>query len=79
MTVASYSFEEAEAVTAAGVTVRIPAGLHLVEERLLVFRVRVGGREVDLTLAEFHRLRSAGRIRAAANPQDPGLLQPCDS
>ena len=68
MTVASYAFDETDAVTAAGVALRIPAGLHQVERRSLVFRVRIGGREVALPLAEFERLRSAGRVKAAADP-----------
>jgi hypothetical protein len=68
MTVASYTFDDSDALTAAGVQVRIPAGVHLVERRLLVFRVRLGEREVDLTLAEFDRLQSTGAVRAVAGP-----------
>lgn len=63
-----YEFDEVDAVTAAGGPVRLPAGVHPVARRSLVFRVRLGGREVDLSLAEFDRLLRAGRIRAL----DPG-------
>ena len=69
MTVASFAFDDCDALTAAGVPVRIPAGVHLVERRSLVFRVRLGGREVDLTLAEFARLQAAGRVRADSESQ----------
>lgn len=68
MTVASYAFDDSDALTAAGVPVRIPAGVHLVERRSLVFRVRLGGREVDLTLAEFDRLQSTGLVTAVSDP-----------
>lgn len=68
MTVDSYAFEDSDALTAAGVRVRIPAGEHLVERRSLVFRVRLGGREVDLTLAEFDRLRSTGLVKVVSDP-----------
>ena len=68
MTVASYAFEEFDTLTAAGVPVRIPAGVHLVERRSLVFRVRLGGREVDLALAEFNRLQSTGLVSAVSDP-----------
>lgn len=71
MTVASYAFDDSDALTAAGVPVRIPAGVYLVERRSLVFRVRLGGREVDLTLAEFDRLRSTGLVTAASDPAAP--------
>lgn len=64
MTEACYEFDEIDAVTSAGGAVRFPAGVHAVARRSLVFRVRLGGREVDLTLAEFDRLLRAGRIRA---------------
>lgn len=64
MTQARYEFDEIDTLTAAGGEVRFPAGVHPVERRSLVFRVRLGGREVDLTLAEFDRLMQAGRIRA---------------
>jgi hypothetical protein len=64
MTPVQYEFDEIDAVTAAGGPVRFPAGVHPVARRSLVFRVRLGGREVDLTRAEFDRLLRAGRIRA---------------
>ena len=64
MTQARYEFDEIDAVTSAGGAVRFPAGVHPIARRSLVFRVRIGGREVDLTLAEFDRLLRAGRIRA---------------
>jgi len=64
MTVASHYFDEFDAVTAAGGSVRSPAGVRPAEWRSLVFRVRFGGRDVDLTLAEFDRLLQAGRVRA---------------
>lgn len=64
MTEARYEFDEIDAVTSAGGAVRFPAGVHAVVRRSLVFRVRLGGRDVDLTLAEFDRLLRAGRIRA---------------
>jgi len=44
MTVERYAFTDCEATTAAGVPLRIPAGVHHVERRSLVFRVRLGGR-----------------------------------
>jgi predicted thioesterase len=68
MTVDSYAFVDSDAPTAAGVRVRIPAGVHPVEQRSLVFRVRLGGREVDLTLAEFDRLRSTGLVKVVSGP-----------
>lgn len=68
MTVASYAFDDCDALTAAGIPVRIPAGVYLAERRSLVFRVRLGGREVDLTLAEFDRLRSTGLVTVASDP-----------
>lgn len=68
MTVDSYAFDDSDALTAAGVRVRIPAGVHRVERRSLVLRVRLGGREVDLTLAEFERLRSSGLVKAVSGP-----------
>lgn len=60
MTVERYAFHDCEATTAAGVPLCIPAGVHRVERRSLVFRVRLGGRELDLTLAEWERLLHAG-------------------
>ena len=42
MTVERYAFHDCEATTAAGVPLRIPAGVHHVERRSLVFRVRLG-------------------------------------
>ena len=68
MTVANYAFDDSDVLTANGVRVRIPAGVYLVERRSLVFRVRLGGREVDLTLAEFDRLRSTGLVTATSDP-----------
>lgn len=62
MTVDRYAFNDCAAITAAGMPLRIPAGVHEVERRLLVFRVRLGGREVDVTLAEWERLRHAGCV-----------------
>jgi hypothetical protein len=57
-----YAFTDCEATTAAGVPLRIPAGVHHVERRSLVFRVRLGGRELDLTLADWERLLHAGCV-----------------
>lgn len=68
MTFERYAFHDCEATTAAGVPLRIPAGVHHVERRSLVFRVRLGGREVELTLAEFGRLREAGQVKVASEP-----------
>jgi len=62
MTVEGYAFNDCEATTAGGVLLRIPAGVDHVERRSLVFRVRLGGRERDLTLAEWERLLHAGCI-----------------
>lgn len=62
MTVERYAFTDCDATTAAGVPLRIPAGVHQVERRSLVFRVRLGGRELDLTLAEWERLLDAGCV-----------------
>lgn len=62
MTVERYAFNDCEATTAAGVPLRNPAGVHHVERRSLVFRVRLGGRELDLTLAEWERLLHAGCV-----------------
>ncbi|HRD97075.1 MAG TPA: hypothetical protein PLA97_11830 [Rubrivivax sp.] len=59
---ALYAFNDCEATTAAGMPLRIPAGFHLVERRSLVFRLRLGGRELDLTLAEWERLLQAGFV-----------------
>ena len=72
MTIASYAFEDTDAISASGATVRIPTGVHLVERRSLVFRIRLGGREVDLTLAEFERLQRAGRVRPGSDPVAAG-------
>lgn len=66
MNVAEYQFAETDVQTAAGALVRIPAGTYPVEKRALVFRVRLGGREVDLTLAEFDRLEKAGKVYRVA-------------
>lgn len=57
-----YEFEEVTATSAAGAAVSIPAGVHAVERHSLSFRLQLGGREVDLTLAEFERLERAGRV-----------------
>jgi hypothetical protein len=80
MTVERYAFNDCEAITAAGVPLRIPAGVHEVERRLLVFRVRLGGREVDVTLAEWERLRHAGFVGppsdAAADSQGSSATNP---
>lgn len=57
-----YAFQDCDATTAAGVSMRIPTGVHQVERRSLVFRVRLGGREVDLTLAEWDRLQQAACV-----------------
>jgi len=52
MAVERYAFTDCEATTTAGASLRIPAGVHHVEGRSLTFRVRLGGRELDLTMAE---------------------------
>jgi hypothetical protein len=83
MTIERYAFNDREATTAAGVPLRIPAGVHLVERRSLVFRVRVGGRELDLTLAEWARLLHAGCVgpllsrgrRFAGHQQHPSSVR----
>lgn len=62
MTVERYAFIDCDATTAAGAPLRIAAGVHLVERRSLVFRLRLGGRELDLTLAEWERLLQAGCV-----------------
>ena len=56
-----YRFEACQPTHAAGHKVNIPAGVHTVERRSLSVRVHVGGREVDLTLAEFSRLQTEGK------------------
>lgn len=61
-----YVFAATQAVNAGGMVVRIPPGDYPVERRSLVHRVRLGGREVDLTLAEFRRLQRAGLVRVSA-------------
>lgn len=66
MTVERYAFTDCEATTAAGVPLRIPAGVHHVERRSLVFRVRLGGRELDLTLAG--RTAAARRAVSGRSP-----------
>ena len=71
MTVERYAFNDCEATTAAGVPLRIPAGVHHVERRSLVFRVRLGGRELDLTLAEWERLLDAGCVGPVVAAADP--------
>jgi hypothetical protein len=80
MTVDRYAFIDCDATTAAGVPLRIPAGVHHVERRSLVFRVRLGGRELDLTLAEWERLMHAGCVRpifvVVGDPQGPGDTHP---
>jgi hypothetical protein len=62
------------------VPLRIPAGVHHVERRSLVFRVRLGGRELDLTLAEWERLLHAGCVGpisvAVDDPQGTGDTHP---
>jgi hypothetical protein len=80
MTVERFAFTDCEATTAAGMPLRIPAGVHHVERRSLVFRVRLGGRELDLTLAEWERLLHAGCVGpisvVAGDPQGPGNTNP---
>jgi len=80
MTVERYAFNDCDATTAAGEPLRIPAGVHRVERRSLVFRVRLGGRELDLTLAEWERLLHAGSVGpisvVVADPQGAGDTQP---
>lgn len=80
MIVERYAFHDCEATTAAGVPLRIPAGVHHVERRSLVFRVRLGGRELDLTLAEWERLLHAGCVGpisvVVADPQGTGDTHP---
>jgi hypothetical protein len=62
MSVVRWGFADLEVTSAGGASVRIPAGEHAVERRSLVYRMRLGGREVDLTLAEFERLQRAGLV-----------------
>jgi hypothetical protein len=62
MTVERYAFNDGEAITAAGVSMRIPGGAHEVERRVLVFRARLHGGEVDVTRAEWERLRRGGCV-----------------
>lgn len=66
MTLAAYAFDGEEALAASGVKVSIPAGVYLVERRSLVHRVRVGGREIDLTLGEFERLLRSGQVKPSS-------------
>lgn len=63
--VAWYAIDDADITSSAGAPVRVPPGRYAVERRSLVYRLRVGGREVDLTLREFDRLLQRGRIRPA--------------
>lgn len=66
MTLAAYAFDGEDALAASGVKVSIPAGVYLVERRSLVYRLRLGGREIDLTLGEFERLMQSGRVRRSS-------------
>lgn len=72
MSQATYEFDGVDTLSAAGAAVSIPAGIHLVERRSLVHRLRLGGRQVDLTLAEFDRLLHAGRVRPTGDASDAG-------
>lgn len=71
MKVTDYEFAEGDVLTASGSPIRIPGGTYPVEKHALVFRVRLRGREVDLTLAEFDRLERAGKVRRAAERRAP--------
>lgn len=62
----TYEFDGDDVLAASGATVSIPAGAYLVEKRSLVYRVRVGGREVDLTLGEFERLLRSDRVKPSS-------------
>lgn len=62
-TPAAYEFDGDDVLAASGVMVSIPAGIYFVERRSLVHRVRLGGRQIDLTLGEFERLIQAGRVK----------------
>lgn len=68
MTFAAYVFDGEDVLAASGDRVSIPAGVFLVERRSLVRRVRLGGREIDLTLGEFERLLQAGRVKPSSEP-----------
>lgn len=64
---ATYEFDGGDVLAASGAMVSIPAGAYVVEKRSLVYRVRLGGRQIDLTLGEFERLRLAGRVKPTAD------------
>lgn len=53
------------ATNVAGHKCTIPAGIHSLARNSLSARVRVGGREFDLTVAEFMRLREKGKVTEA--------------
>lgn len=64
-TTKQYRFEECMATNVAGHKCTIPAGIHSVARNSLSARVRVGGREIDVTVAEFMRLTEEGRLTEA--------------
>lgn len=66
MTLTAYAFDGEDLLAASGAKVSIPAGVYLVERRSLVHRIRLGGREIDLTLGEFERLLQSGRIKPSS-------------
>ena len=60
-----YRFEECAATKAAGSKCTIPAGTHAVSRNSLAVRVQVGGRVIELTLAEFARLQAEAKVSEA--------------
>lgn len=66
MTLAACAFDGEDVLAASGVKVNIPTGVHWVERRSLVYRVRLGGREIDITLGEFERLVQSGRVKPSS-------------
>lgn len=60
-----YCFEACAATNAAGGKRTIPAGAYAVSRNSLAIRVQIGGRVVELTLAEFACLRAQGMVREA--------------
>ncbi|MBN8489810.1 MAG: hypothetical protein J0M00_00055 [Burkholderiales bacterium] len=60
-----YRFEECTATNAAGSKCTIPAGTHAVTRNSLAVRVKIGGRELELTLAELARLQAEAKVTEA--------------
>lgn len=60
-----YRFEECAATNAAGSKCTIPAGTHAVSRNSLAVRVQVGGRVIELTLAEFARMQAEAKVSEA--------------